>query len=283
MARPARIDVQGYHYHVISRGQRKNPIFFSPEDRRKYFQILNKLLVETDIDIYSYCLMTNHVHFDIFRNEYPLQLFMKRLNTNYALYFNKKYRLVGHVFQGRYVSRIVLDDIYLMHLAKYIHLNPEKAGIVKSPNEYKYSSAKFYNGKKEENLVLIKKVPAFMKVEKYVAFMNSEDTEYPVYRDCIGNQEDYLFLEKRMFDRKKSTFTKKRLSERNIFIDAKTIAEEFGSDIEKILSYKWDRSKKEIKYKVIKKLVEQSYNYSEIARFFGYSKSAIGKILKKEF
>jgi len=77
MARPARIDLKGYHYHVISRGQRKNPIFFSPEDREKYFQILNKLLTETDIDIYTYCLMINHVHFDIFRNEYSLQLFMK--------------------------------------------------------------------------------------------------------------------------------------------------------------------------------------------------------------
>ncbi len=86
-----------------------------------------------------------------------------------------------------------------------------------------------------------------LKVEKYIVFMNSEDMKYPVYRDCIGNQEDYLVLEKRIFAREKNTFTEKRLSEKNIFFDAKNIAEEFGSDIEKILSYKWDRSKKEIK------------------------------------
>jgi len=170
-----------------------------------------------------------------------------------------------------------------MHLAKYIHLNPDKADIVETPSEYKYSSAKFYEGEKEENLILIKKIPAFMEVKKYTAFMNSEDIEYPIYRDCIGSKEDYLSLEKRNEGREKSKFIEKRLSERNIYIDAQVIAKKFGFEIKEILVYKWDRSKKEIKYKIIKELVAYGYNFSEIARFFGYNKSAIGKILKDEF
>ncbi len=284
MARPSRIDIFGYHYHVISRGQRKNPIFFSPADRAKYFSIVNKLLNETDIEIYAYCLMTNHVHMDIYRNEYPLQIFMKRLNTKYALYFNKKYNLVGHVFQGRYISKVVLDNYYLVSLIKYIHMNPVEAGIVETPGEYKYSSARFYEDKQEENIPNIEKIPIFKDTERYIEFMESEDMEYPIYRDSIGSKDDYVSLEKRMSGRDKSKFKEKRLSKRDIYTDAQKIAEGLGYEIEKVLTYKWDRdkNKKDIRIQIIKELVKYGYNHSEIAHFFGYDNSAISKILKEE-
>ena len=194
MARRARIDLKGYYYHVVCRGQRKNPLFFSPEDRQKYFEIINELLMETDIELYAYSLMTNHVHLDIFRNEYPLHKFMSRLNTKYALYFNKKYNLVGHVFQGRYKSFIVLDNSSLVYLIKYIHLNAVRAGIVKNPADYEYSSAKFYEGGKEKNIPCIKKLPILKEKTKYLQFMNSEKVEYPIYKDSIGNKDIYLFF-----------------------------------------------------------------------------------------
>ena len=285
MARPSRIDTFGYHYHVISRGQRKNPIFFSPKDRAKYFSIVNKLLSETDIEIYTYCLMTNHVHMDIYRNEYPLQIFMKRLNTKYALYFNKKYNLVGHVFQGRYISKVVLDISYLTSLVKYIHMNPVEAGIVETPGEYKYSSARFYEGKQEENIPNIEKIPIFKETERYIEFMNSVDIEYPIYRDSIGSKDNYLLLEKRMSGREKSKFKENRLSKRNIYTDAKIITEYLGYEIDEVLTYKWNRNgnKKDIKIQVIKELVKYGYNHSEIARLFGYQKSSISKILENKW
>ncbi len=285
MARPSRVDISGYHYHVISRGQKKNPIFFSPADREKYFSIINKLLSETDIEIYAYCLMTNHVHMDIYRNEYPLQIFMKRLNTKYALYFNTKYNLVGHVFQGRYKSKIVLDNYYLVSLVKYIHMNPVEVGIVETPGEYKYSSARFYEGKQEENIPKVEKIPIFKDKERYIEFMESEDMEYPIYRDSIGNKDDYLLLEKRMSGREKNKFNEKRLSKRNINTDAQKISEELGYKVEKIITCKWSRNKKEkkVQIQIIKELVRYGYNHSEIARLFGYHRSTINKILEYKF
>ena len=221
---------------------------------------------------------------DIYRNKYPLQTFMKRLNTKYALYFNKKYNLVGHVFQGRYKSKVVLDNYYLVSLIKYIHMNPVEAGIVETPGEYRYSSAGFYEGKQEENIPNIERIPIFKETERYIEFMESEDMEYPIYRDSIGSKDDYVSLEKRMSGREKSKFKEKRLSKRDIHTDAQKISEELGYEIEKILTYKWDRNKnkKDIKIQIIKELVRYGYNHSEIARLFGYHRSTINKILEYE-
>ncbi|MCD6579074.1 transposase, partial [bacterium] len=121
MPRRARIDLKNYWYHVISRGQRKNPLFFSEEDMLQYIKILIELLNKFDIILGAFCLMRNHVHLLLFRRNDSLYQFMHLLNTRYALYFNKKYKLVGHVFQGRYVSKIVLDARYLNYLVYYIN------------------------------------------------------------------------------------------------------------------------------------------------------------------
>ena len=114
--------------------------------------------------------------------------------------------------------------------------------------------------------------------------MESEDMEYPVYRDSIGSKDDYVSLEKRMSGREKSKFKEKRLSKRDIYTDAQKISEELGYEIEKVLTYKWDRNKnkKDIKIQIIKELVKHGYNHSEIARLFGYDNSAISKIFKDE-
>ncbi|MCD6578417.1 transposase, partial [bacterium] len=266
MARPARIDLPDYHYHVISRGQRKNPLFFSPDDRKKYFEILNKLLIETDIDIYAYSLMTNHVHFDIFRNNYPIQIFMKRLNTTYAIYFNKKYNLIGHVFQGRYISKIVLDERQLIYLIKYIHLNALRAGIVEYPGDYSYSSARFYEGFKEKNLVRIKRLPQFENKELYLKFMDLDEIILTTYRDSIGDKEAYLSLEKRKLETKKEKFVEQRTLKQGIRKDAQFFSEKLNIDLSRLLESKWDRIFKQKKILIIKELVKLGYNFSEIAR-----------------
>ena len=136
MPRIARIDLEGYWYHVISRGQRKNPLFFSPADMDKYLELLNDLLNRFDHDLGAYCLMRNHPHLMIKRNKIPLSRLIHNLNTQYALYFNDKYNLVGHVFQSRPKCLIILDENYLYNDLFYIHRNPEKAGIVDDLKDY---------------------------------------------------------------------------------------------------------------------------------------------------
>jgi len=107
MSRKARFDKEGYYFHLICRGQRKNPLFFSKRDMQKYIKILNQIQQEYDLEVFAFCLMRNHVHFLVRRNSQGLHKFMQRLNTKYALYFNKKYNVVGYVFQGRYKSVIL--------------------------------------------------------------------------------------------------------------------------------------------------------------------------------
>ncbi len=277
MARPLRIDIPNHYYHVMSRGQRKNPLFFSPKDRKKYFLILNELLEKTDIEIYSYCLMSNHVHLLIYRKNYPLNLFMKRLNSKYAVYFNKKYHLVGHVFQGRYKSKIVLNDKYLIPLVNYIHFNPVKAHIVKNTTDYKYSSAKFYAGASEKNIPKIKRLSLFEETSNRV-----NKTKYPTYRDSVGSEKEYILFEKRKpYKKSKEKYVERRILKKDINIDAKRIANKLRVDTKKI---KWIRKRdaKQKRILFIKELIKLGYNYAEIARYLDCHYSLISKILKNK-
>ena len=83
----------------------------------------------------------------------PLCALMRRINSRYAKYFNEKYGCVGHLFQGRYYSEIIKDDIQLLVASRYVHLNPVKANIVKRPEEYKKSSYSMLIGEEEPKLI----------------------------------------------------------------------------------------------------------------------------------
>ena len=277
MARRARFDRKNYYYHVICRGQRKIPLFFSPEDNEVYLRILNKLLRETDIELFVLCLMINHIHLLVKRNNTSLHYFMKRLNTKYATYFNNKRNLTGHVFQGRYKSKTVLDNTYLNHLVKYIHFNPVKANIVENPEDYKYSSAKFYKDgtiKIVENLNLL---PSFEGAEK----IHTLDTSaIPRYKDIIGTKEDYINFEKREEGREKGK-TRERRKESVIMKDFQYLMgnEEVSADT--LLKSKGTRKYTTLRLKVIRKLMNLGYSKIDIARLFGYEKSSINKILER--
>lgn len=94
--------------------------------------------------LYAYCLMRNHVHLLVNSGGSELSRLIKQTNTSYAFYFNKKHQRVGHVFQDRYRSEAVEDERYLLALVRYIHNNQIKAGVVKVPSEYPWSSYRDY-------------------------------------------------------------------------------------------------------------------------------------------
>ena len=277
MARRARFDRKDFYYHVICRGQRKNPLFFSPEDKEVYLRILNKLLEETDIELFAFCLMNNHVHLLVKRNNTPLHFFMKRLNTRYATYFNDKRDLVGHVFQGRYKSKTILDNTYLNHLVKYIHFNPVKANMVEKPEDYKYSSAEYYKegtNKIVENLFML---PNFEGAEKTYTL---DTSIIPRYKDIIGTKEDYMNFEKREDGRGKGK-TRERRKERGIRKDLQLLMGKEEVSIDTLLKSKRIRKYTELRSKIIKKLINMGYSKTDIARLFGYDKSSINRILER--
>lgn len=137
----------GEYMHIIVRGNGKQILFEDSSDREKYLYLLKKYAGETEISILAYCLMDNHVHLLVRDTDSSCAVFMKKIGVGYANYYNKKYERTGHLFQDRYKSEIVTDDVYLLSVYRYILNNPEKAGICRAES-YPWSSYREYNSEK---------------------------------------------------------------------------------------------------------------------------------------
>ena len=140
MPRTPRIEMPGFH-HVINRGVEQRDVFLDEEDFDTFLSTLCEACREYNVKVHAYALMSNHYHLLIETAKENLSMFMRRLNSAYAIYFNKKYRRSGHLWQGRFKSRYVTDTSYLYTLIRYIEYNPLKANLVKEMGTYPYSSA----------------------------------------------------------------------------------------------------------------------------------------------
>jgi len=139
MPRRPRIEISGF-YHVVNRGVEQRDIFKEESDYKYFEELMCFYAKSHGIIIHNYCLMTNHYHLLIEITSENLSKFMRQLNMNYAIYFNKKYKRVGHLWQGRFKSWYVTDEAYLYTLMCYIEQNPLKANMVKRLEAYPYSS-----------------------------------------------------------------------------------------------------------------------------------------------
>lgn len=131
-------------YHITNRGINKVNIFNSENDKKQFLRILHKTCKQYPIEIYSYCVMSNHFHLLLRIPFAELSAFIQQISTTYAVYYNFKYNRVGHVFQGRYHSETVESERYFWCCVRYIHLNPVHASLAPSPAHYKFSSMKEY-------------------------------------------------------------------------------------------------------------------------------------------
>lgn len=151
MARGPRNYINMPFYHIMVQGINKEYILNKVEDKRQYLKFINKAKDETDIYIVSYCIMDNHVHILVKEKSIEdLSRFMHKINTLYAIYYNKKYNRVGYVFRDRYKSQVIYSEKQLYTCINYIHNNPVKAGICKLASEYEYSSYNEYMKNMEE-------------------------------------------------------------------------------------------------------------------------------------
>ena len=138
MARRPRIDFAGFH-HIINRGVARTDIYLCADDKYKFLEILCKACKVYKVNVHDYCLMDNHYHLLIELTEENLSLFMRQINSNYAIYFNKKYKRSGHLWQGRYKSYYILNESYLFTLYKYIEQNPIEAKMSEHIGEYEFT------------------------------------------------------------------------------------------------------------------------------------------------
>ena len=140
MARPLRIEFAGALYHVTSRGDGRDDIYLDDGDRKEFLDVLGEACEVFNWSVHAWCQMTNHYHLLVETPDGNLSKGMRHLNGVYTQRLNRKHRRVGHVFQGRFKAILVEKESYLLELARYIVLNPVRAGIVESPEHWPWSS-----------------------------------------------------------------------------------------------------------------------------------------------
>ena len=142
MARPLRIEFPGAVYHVTSRGNAKQAIFIDDGDRGRFLDVLSMVVERFHWVCHAYCLMENHYHLLIETPSGNLSRGMRELNGVYTQGFNQRYRRVGHLFQGRYKAILVEKNNHLLSLCRYVVLNPVRVGLIKRPEQWRWSNYK---------------------------------------------------------------------------------------------------------------------------------------------
>ena len=138
-----RVLLKNVCYHIITRGNQKQQLFFDDEDYGKYLSTLRRYKKRCDFLLYGYCLMPNHIHL-LGEPKEPKDLsrFMQGVCRSYTASFNKRYKKVGHLWQGRFISKAIAKDDYFIDCIHYIERNPMRASLVKSASDYPWSSCK---------------------------------------------------------------------------------------------------------------------------------------------
>ena len=127
-------------YHVTARGNRRGSIFRCDSDRLVWLSLLDKACARFNLRVLAYCQMTNHYHLVLETPEGKLSTAMQYLNACYSQYFNRRYQLSGHVFQGRFTAIVCDRTAYLLELMRYVVLNPVRAHMVRHPDDWAWSS-----------------------------------------------------------------------------------------------------------------------------------------------
>jgi putative transposase len=156
-------------YHVTARGNRRQRIFLADEDRELFLTLLARIAIPLRWFFHAYCLMENHYHLVIETPEANLSAGMQRVNGRYAQGFNSRYALTGHLFQGRFHSVSVTSDGHLLELARYLALNPVRAGLCARPEDWPWSSCRAVLG--------MVSPPTFLRIERVLDCFGSHAGE----------------------------------------------------------------------------------------------------------
>ena len=176
-------------YHIILRGINRQLIFYDDEDRAVF---LNQLLITIEkykYEVFAYCLMSNHVHLVLKIQDDFLSKAIQSLAIRYSKYFNEKYKRSGHFFENRYKSKVVEDRKYFLDVCRYVHRNPEKAGVC-ATCDYKWSSYHEYIGKET---IINKKILMYYYQNEREQFINYTLNER---RDDDNNYAEYELLDR---------------------------------------------------------------------------------------
>ncbi len=255
MPRKSRIEIAGY-YHIINRGVEQREVFKTVEDFEEFKDLMCHYVKNYNITIHNYCMMSNHYHLLIEIQQENLSQFMRQLNMNYTIYFNKKYKRSGHLWQGRFKSWYVTDEAYLYTLMLYIEQNPLKAKIVQKLEHYPFCSYRYFIKPKEipqclKNSWIVEQFQD--NVEEIKAFLNSKvDTSQLQEMKKASSLVEAPNIEKRQ--------------------------EELEEEVKKLFSNIKDKTQRN---SLILKAYEQGYSQHLMAKVLGITQQAVFGIIKR--
>jgi REP element-mobilizing transposase RayT len=142
----------GNYYHLYNRGNNRQNIFFERDNYLHFLKQFRYYVADATVQVVAYCLMPNHYHILIYLQEDSLSAAMHRFTMSYTKAINRRYQKCGSLFQGRFQTLHVDSDDYLLHLTRYIHLNPVQPGFVEKPEDWEFSSYHEYVGLRQGTL-----------------------------------------------------------------------------------------------------------------------------------
>ncbi len=199
MPRPLRIHVPGAFYHVTLRGNHRQDIFFCSRDRQILSELISEVMDRFGARLHAYCFMTNHIHALIQVGDAPLGRLMLRIAGRYARTVQSALHTTGHLFEKRYHPMLVDADEYLLELLRYIHLNPVRAHMVQSVDDYPWSSHHAYLGERPEPWVTTDFALSMFHADRHTAIdayrrfvSNGRGSGHSPLADCNPNDPRVL-------------------------------------------------------------------------------------------
>lgn len=150
MARMPRILAESNTYHIVMKSNNSEQLFFDDADYTMFLKSIKSACNEYDAKILAYCVMNNHIHLLIQFSDVNMSNVFKSFGASFAYKYNKKYNHSGSIFNGRYYSKAVDDEAYLLAVLRYIHYNPLKAGICDELGDYEWSSYNEYDSSRSD-------------------------------------------------------------------------------------------------------------------------------------
>ncbi len=274
--------------HITQRAAGDSPLFLEQSDYLFMLSNLKEVSLKRSIDIYAFCLMPNHIHILIRPRGAELQEAMRDLFARYAMVFNRKYERKGHLFGGPYRQAVCLDDSYLLAASLYIHMNPVRAGIVKEPGDYQWSSIKLYSD--------LYATPSFVKPSFVLGLLASEQKQQvEIYSkllnhsvemepgDVLEKADAVSFIRKVLALKFPAVFLKLRKQKQVASITGLDLLddEEIEQEIQRMKDRKtkiYPEEKKGRKF-LIEQLIARGYKRKEIAGKLGISVKTVYNIL----
>lgn len=279
MPRKNRVILEGAIYHIYQRGNNKEYIFENPKHKAFFIKQIKEYNKLYDFQLLAYVIMNNHYHLLIKANKTSISEIMFSINNVLGKYLNRELKRTGHIFEDRFKSKLVDDEAYLIWLLRYIHRNPIRANLSKTPDEYRWSSHNYYN----------------CGINKWVnsdfilsIISNDKSVAIRQYRNLVGLKEDGN--QKTDFQNIKNEF---KLSDSKPQYEANKTVKRGVKSLECILdALEIDVEMKELmrsgtkkrnttsyKIRFIQEAIKNKHKLKDIGEFLNISQSAVSNIL----